>query len=90
MSDGDTYFRNYFESICLRFSEDEHVIVCSAEGHISHILSNRLSSRPMGWSIKGCNNISKLIAYHYNGRSIVKLLKRKRYRALNYNIINFK
>ena len=44
----------------------------------------------MGWSIKGCNNISKLIAYHYNGGSIAKLLERKRYRVLNYNIINFK
>jgi len=43
----------------------------------------------MGWSIKSCNNISKLIAYHYNDGSIAKLLARKRYRVLNYNIINF-
>lgn len=84
------YFIDHFETICLRFNENEEILGCSAEGHISHILSNRLSSRPMGWSIKGCNKISKLIAYHYNGGSIAKLLARKRYRVLNYNIINFK
>ena len=84
------YFIDHFETICLRLNENEEILGCSAEGHISHILSNRLSSRPMGWSIKGCNKISKLIAYHYNGGSIAKLLARKRYRVLNYNIINFK
>lgn len=26
---------------------------CSAEGHVSHLLSSRLSSRPMGWSQTG-------------------------------------
>ena len=84
------YFMDGFKSICLRFQKNEEILGCSAEGHISHILSNRLSSRPMGWSIKGCNNISKLIAYHYNGGSIAKLLERNRHRVLNYNIINFK
>ena len=84
------YFMNQFESICLRFQGNEEILGCSAEGHVSHILSNRLSSRPMGWSIKGCNNISKLIAYHYNGGSIARLLAERRYRVLNYNIINFK
>ena len=84
------YFMKQFESICLRFQKNEEILGCSAEGHVSHILSNRLSSRPMGWSIKGCNNISKLIAYHYNGGSIAELLSKKRNRVLNYNIINFK
>lgn len=85
-----TYFIDNFDSICLRMQKNEEILGCSAEGHVSHILSNRLSSRPMGWSYKGCNNISKLIAYHYNGGNIAKLLSKKRYRVLNYNIINFK
>lgn len=84
-----TYFRDNFDSICLRLQNNEEILGCSTEGHVSHILSNRLSSRPMGWSYKGCNNISKLIAYHYNGGSIAKLLSQKRYRVLNYDIINF-
>lgn len=85
-----TYFNNNFESICLRLKGDEKILGCSTEGHVSHILSNRLSSRPMGWSYKGCNNISKIIAYHYNGGSIAKLFAEKRKRILNYDIINFK
>ena len=33
---------------------------CSAEGHVSHIYSDRLSSRPMGWKSENVNNMSKL------------------------------
>ena len=84
------YFLNNFASICLRMIKNEEILGCSAEGHVSHILSNRLSSRPMGWSIKGCDNISKLIAYYHNGGSIKELFSRKRKRTLNYEIINFK
>ena len=32
---------------------DADYIGCSAEGHISHILSSRLSSRPLGWCKTG-------------------------------------
>lgn len=33
---------------------------CSAEGHVSHIFSDRMSSRPMGWKTENVNNMSKL------------------------------
>lgn len=33
---------------------------CSAKGHISHIYSDRMSSRPMDWSIHNIDNMSKL------------------------------
>ena len=82
------YFINNFNSIYLRFKNNEEILGCSAEGHVSHILSNRLSSRPMGWSIKGCDSISKLIAYYHNGNKIKDLFHRER--KLNYDIINFK
>lgn len=82
------YFINNFNSIYLRFKNNEEILGCSAEGHVSHILSNRLSSRPMGWSIKGCDSISKLIAYCHNGNKIKDLFHRER--KLNYDIINFK
>lgn len=39
---------------------------CSAEGHVSHILSSRLSSRPMGWSLKGAENIARLRVFELN------------------------
>ncbi|MHB8172106.1 MAG: ISLre2 family transposase [Thermincolia bacterium] len=40
------------------------------EGHISHILSSRLSSRPMGWSKKGLKAMAKLRAYCGSGGQI--------------------
>lgn len=33
---------------------------CSAEGHVSHIYSDRMSSRPMGWKSQNIDNMSKL------------------------------
>lgn len=39
---------------------------CSAEGHVSHVLSDRLSSRPMGWSQTGADRMSKLRCYERN------------------------
>lgn len=53
---------------------------CSAEGHVSHILSDRLSSRPMGWSKTGADRMSKLRCYERNyGRDkIIDLVKYSR------------
>ncbi|HHW21475.1 MAG TPA: ISLre2 family transposase [Clostridiaceae bacterium] len=52
------------------------VIGCSAEGHVSHILSERLSSRPMGWSITGSEQMSRLRAFIFNGGDVNKTLKK--------------
>ncbi len=54
------------------------VIGCSAEGHVSHILSERLSSRPMGWSLVGSDQMSRLRAFIYNGGNIHTVLKQQR------------
>lgn len=53
---------------------------CSAESHVSHVLSDRLSSRPMGWSQTGADRMSKLRCYERNnGRSaIISLVKYSR------------
>jgi len=53
------------------------VIGCSAEGHVSHVLSDRLSSRPMGWSIIGSDQMSRLRAFVFNGGNIHAALKKK-------------
>ena len=51
---------------------------CSAESHESHVLSDRLSSRPMGWSQVGADRMSKLRCYERNhGRG--KLIDLVRY-----------
>ncbi|MDR9786677.1 MAG: ISLre2 family transposase [Peptococcaceae bacterium MAG4] len=44
------YIKNNWEAIRALYRE---TVSCSVEGHVSHVLSARLSSRPMGWSKKG-------------------------------------
>lgn len=63
-----TYIDNNFSAIDLK-----GVCGCSAEGHISHILSDRLSSRPMGWSKTGAEKIAKLRTFHFNGGDFATL-----------------
>jgi hypothetical protein len=53
------------------------VIGCSAEGHVSHVLSDKLSSRPMGWSIIGSDQMSRLRAFVFNGGNIHEALKKE-------------
>lgn len=64
----------------MRCLHDKLVEGCSAEGHVSHILSDRLSSRPKGWSKTGADRMSKLRCYEKNhGREkIIELVKHSR------------
>lgn len=45
-------------------------ISCSAEGHISHVLASRMSSRPMAWSIQGAENMAAMRAVQANNESV--------------------
>lgn len=42
---------------------------------MSHVLSSRMSSRPMGWSIKGMSKMAELRAYYYNGGDMLELVR---------------
>lgn len=57
---------------------------CSAESHISHVLSDRMSSRPMGWSQVGADRMSKLRCYerNYGREKIIDLVKYSREQRL--------
>ena len=68
MKKAKRYIMNNWEGINNLFKEEKYR--CSAEGHISHILSSRLSSRPMGWSVIGADEMARLRAYKANGGSI--------------------
>ena len=48
---------------------------CSAEGHVSHVLSARMSSLPKGWSQKGADAMAQLRAYYYNHGDMLELVK---------------
>ncbi len=50
-------------------------IRCSAEGHISHVFADRMSSRPLGWSRKGADKMSRLRIYEKNGGDMLKLVR---------------
>ena len=47
----------------------------STESHIGHVLSARMSSRPMGWSKEGAGKLSELRIYWKNGRKAEELLR---------------
>ena len=50
-------------------------IHCSAEGHISHVYSDRMSSRPLGWSITGADKMSRLRVYKMNHGNMLELVR---------------
>ena len=64
----------------MRCLHDKIVSGCSAEGHVSHVLSERLSSRPKGWSKTGADRMSKLRCYekNYGREKIIELVKYSR------------
>lgn len=63
-----------------RMLRNKNVNGCSAESHVSHVLSDRLSSRPMGWSQTGADRMSKLRCHERNyGRDkIIDLVRYSR------------
>jgi len=66
---------------------EENYIGCSAEGHVSHILSARLSSRPKGWSILGADQMARLRAYRANRGNIYDLMLMKQQKEKKENRI---
>ena len=50
-------------------------VQCSAEGHISHVYSDRMSSRPLGWSRRGADQMSRLRVYERNGGKMLELVR---------------
>ncbi len=69
------YMKNHWEAILLPNREEKARMGCSAEGQVSHLLSSRLSSRPLGWSAKGASQMARLRAYTANGGKVYDLLK---------------
>ena len=79
----ETFLTNNWEAIQQAFHAPG-VIGCSAEGHVSHIYSDRMSSRPMAWSETGADRMCRLRCYvRTNGSGkIIDLVKARRAEAL--------
>jgi 6-pyruvoyl-tetrahydropterin synthase len=62
------YIKKHYKAIRRYYNDD--YIGCSAEAHVSHLLSDRLSSRPLGWSRIGVDLMARLRTFIANGGNI--------------------
>lgn len=69
------YILNNWSAAKKRLWRREGVVACSAEGHVSHVLSSRMSTLAMGWSKKGAGKMAQLREYYYNGGDMLELVK---------------
>ena len=83
VEDTRKYLENNWDTIQRAF-RDKHTLGCSAEGHVSHVLSERMSSRPMGWSETGSDRMCKLRCYvkNYGVHGIIDLVEYRRQKKL--------
>lgn len=72
------YILNNNEGIRNLYKYQNHLHGCSAEGHISHLYSARLSSRPLGWKTINVDNISRLRLVKADKKEIKEIVHNKR------------
>ena len=58
-----------------RIRDQNKEVKCSAEGHISHVFADRMSSRPLGWSRRGADKMARLRVYEKNGGDMLELVR---------------
>lgn len=74
-----TYLRRQWDGIAAWRTYSGIWPGCSAEGQISHIYAARLSSRPLAWSRRGVDQMSRLRVMKANGKCVqAEYLKQKR------------
>lgn len=71
------YILNNEDGITNMYKNKDKLHGCSAEGHVSHILSDRLSSRPMGWKTENVNNMSKLRLLKEDNISVKEIMSKQ-------------
>lgn len=81
------YILNNWDGIEIKGEKSEEIVGCSAEGHVSHVLSERLSSRPRGWSKIGADQMAQLRIYKQNGGKIYDLVMAQKKKEQKENII---
>ena len=69
IQEGQQYVLNHWEGI-RDWLQNREKFASSTEGHVSHILSARLSSRGMGWSKDGAERIARLRTLAENGGDV--------------------
>ena len=69
------YILGHWDGIMQGLKNKGAQVGCSAEGHVSHIYADRMSSRPLGWSKKGVHQMSKLRIYKANQGNMLELVR---------------
>lgn len=69
------YIMGNWAGIIQSVNDKEKEIRCSAEGHISHIFADRMSSRPLGWSRCRADKMARLRIYEKNGGNMLELVR---------------
>ena len=72
---GEKYILENWMPCKVRLSNRKMLPGCSAEGHVSHVLSSRMSTLAMGWSKRGAGKMARLRAYYYNGGDMLELVR---------------
>ena len=72
------YILNNKEGISNLYKYQKQLHGCSAEGHVSHLYSARLSSRPLGWKTINVNNVSKLRLVKADKKDVKGIVHNKR------------
>ena len=69
------YILGNWSGIILSMKTQDENVRCSAEGHVSHVYADRMSSRPLGWSRIGADKMSRLRIYEKNGGNMLDLVR---------------
>ena len=69
------YILNNWMPARVRLKHEEGVIGSSTEGHVYHVLSRRMSTQAMGWSVVGASKMCQLRAYYLNGGDMLELVR---------------
>ena len=77
--DAERYLLNNWQGIIIK-NDNTDIIGCSAEGHVSHLYSDRMSSRPMGWTKRGVENMAKLRVFKWNQGNVYDLVMYQKYK----------
>ena len=69
------YILGNWSGILLSMKGKDENVRCSAEGHVSHVYADRMSSRPLGWCYTGADKMSRLRIYKYNQGNMLELVR---------------
>ena len=73
--DGADYILNNWMAAKTRLAKRDKVPGSSTEGHVSHVLSSRMSTQSLGWSRRGADRMAHLRAYYWNKGDMLELVR---------------